>query len=80
MRVNQTTVKKILAVVLTLAIWQAAAMALDQKVLLASPVSVLARLTSIWREPDFLHALWFSFIRRIAASDQAKQQNDYQHK
>lgn len=65
MRVNQTTVKKILAVVLTLAIWQAAAMALDQKVLLASPVSVLARLTSIWREPDFLHALWFSFIRIV---------------
>ena len=65
MRDKKTTLKKVLAVLLTLAIWQASAMALNQKILLASPVSVLARLAVIWREPGFASSLWFSFIRIV---------------
>ena len=57
------TAKKIIAVILLLAIWQAAAMLLDQKVLLASPVQVFIRLFTLWKEPGFVRAIAFSFIR-----------------
>lgn len=62
---DKKNLQKIAAVVLTLAIWQASAMALDQKILLASPVSVLLRLTTIWREPAFFSSVWFSFARIV---------------
>ena len=55
--------KKIFAVLLLLAIWQAAAMLLNQKIILASPVHVIERLFSIWKEPGFLSAIGFSFVR-----------------
>ena len=57
------TEKKIIAVLLLLAIWQAAAMLLNQKVLLASPVQVLIRLFTLWKEPGFIEAIAFSFSR-----------------
>lgn len=57
------TAKKIIAVILLLAIWQAAAMLLDQKLLLASPAEVIIRLFTLWREPGFGGAVAFSFIR-----------------
>ena len=57
------TAKKITAVLLLLAIWQAAAMLLNQKVLLASPVQVLIRLFTLWKEPGFIEAIAFSFTR-----------------
>jgi len=62
---NKAVLKKIAAVFLTLAVWQAAAMILDQKVLLASPVSVLLRLGTIWTEEQFFSSIWFSFIRIV---------------
>ncbi len=57
------TAKKIIAVVLLLAIWQAAAMLLNQRIILASPTEVFVRLFTLWREPGFLGAIWFSFAR-----------------
>ena len=33
------------------------------KMLLASPVDVLKRMSSIWKEPDFLSTILFSFVR-----------------
>lgn len=40
-------------------------MALNQKILLASPLSVLARLATIWQESAFFASIWFSFIRIV---------------
>ncbi len=54
------------AIVIALVIWQAAAMILDQKLLLASPVQVIIRLTSIWREKSFWSSIWFSLERILA--------------
>ena len=54
------------AIVIALVIWQAAAMILDQKLLLASPVQVVIRLTSIWREKSFWSSIWFSLERILA--------------
>ncbi len=51
------------AVILALAVWQAAAMLLDSKIILASPVDVIVRLCDIWREPAFFTSIWFSFSR-----------------
>ncbi len=62
---DKKNLQKFAAVLLTLAIWQVSAMALNQKVLLASPLSVLARLVTIWREPAFFSSIWFSFIRIV---------------
>lgn len=59
-------IQRAAAVLLTLVLWQAAAAALDQKLLLASPLEVLARLASIWREPEFFSSVRFSFIRIVS--------------
>ena len=56
---------KIIAAVLAILIWQAAAMALDRGLLLASPLQVAERLFTLWREPDFLRVIVFSFIRIV---------------
>ena len=53
------------AIFFALALWQFAAMALDQSMLLVSPLKVLARLFTIWLEEGFFSTIWFSF-RRIA--------------
>lgn len=58
--------KKIPAAVFLLLAWQAAAMIVHQKLLLASPADVLLRLFSIWREPDFFSSVLFSFVRICA--------------
>lgn len=54
------------AVLFALAVWQTAAMLLNQKILIASPLAVLERLTTIWRNPGFTAALWFSFSRIVS--------------
>lgn len=48
-----------------LIIWQLAAMALNQKVLLVSPVAVLLRLTELLPTTEFWSAVGFSFSRII---------------
>lgn len=54
------------AILFALALWQFAAMALGQKMLLASPVEVLARLGTIWMEDGFFSTIWFSFRRIVS--------------
>ena len=51
------------AVLLALALWQAVSMIVGMDMLLASPVKVLARLSTIWRESDFLSTVLFSQYR-----------------
>lgn len=58
--------KKILAVAAALAVWQAAAMLLGHDILLVSPIKVLARLATIWREPGFFAAVGFTLWRIVA--------------
>lgn len=53
------------AILFALALWQFAAMALNQKMLLVSPVQVLRRLSTIWLEQDFWGTIWFSFRRIV---------------
>ncbi len=52
---------KVGAVLLALLVWQAVAMALGERLILVSPVSVLLRLGTIWKEENFLSSIWFSF-------------------
>ena len=52
---------KALSVVFALLLWQIAAAAVDQSILLVSPVDVAVRLTTIWRVEGFLSSIWFSF-------------------
>ena len=51
------------AAVFWIAVWQLAAMFIHQEILLASPVSVAARLISLLPEPSFWRAVLFSFSR-----------------
>ncbi|HBE12872.1 MAG TPA: ABC transporter permease, partial [Clostridiales bacterium] len=60
---NRSMLQKTAAVLIALGVWQAAAMLLDQKILLVSPVAVLIRLTNIWIEEGFFASVWFSFCR-----------------
>jgi NitT/TauT family transport system permease protein len=53
------------AVLASLAVWQIAAMAVGERILLASPVAVIARLFTLIPEPNFFGAIWFSFIRIV---------------
>lgn len=63
MKIRTPEIKKMTAVLLLLCLWQGAAVLLDRKILLASPVSVILRLFTIWRETGFLNAVFFSFLR-----------------
>ena len=51
------------AIVLALALWQFAAMTVGMDILLVSPVKVIVRLFTIWREEGFLTTILFSFLR-----------------
>ena len=57
--------EKIVAVAAALAVWQAAAMLLGHDLLLVSPIKVIVRLGTIWREPGFLSAIGFTFFRIV---------------
>lgn len=54
---------RVWAVVFWLLVWQAGAMALDQQILLVSPVRVLVRLLELAGTPDFWQAIAASFVR-----------------
>ena len=56
---------RILAVLFWIAIWQFASMYLKQEILLASPVSVIKRLTELIVMGDFWKSVVFSFVRII---------------
>jgi len=50
-------------VLLALAVWQGVSMLVGMDMLLASPVKVMERLGTIWREKDFLSTVLFSMGR-----------------
>ena len=52
---------KLLAVIFALCLWQLAAMTVNSRILLVSPVEVAVRLTTIWQTEDFWQSIWFSF-------------------
>ena len=58
--------KRITAVLIALALWQAAAMLIKQSILLVSPVDVLIRLTSIWQVEGFWSSICFTFLHITA--------------
>ena len=60
---KKSTVQKCMAVLLALALWQAAAMAVDLPMLLCAPTQVALRLTTIWREEGFFATVLFSLLR-----------------
>ena len=51
------------AVLLALGVWQGVSMAVNMEMLLASPLKVLMRFGTIWRERDFLSTVLFSVCR-----------------
>lgn len=56
---------KFFAAFLALALWQIAAMCLNNSILLAGPVHVLGRLLRLMTEGQFWTAVWFTFSRII---------------
>lgn len=54
-------IKKIAAVLLALLIWQIAAMQIHERILLVTPVEVLARMLTIWQVEGFWSSVWFTF-------------------
>ena len=61
MRQNKDRLGKALAVIFALLVWQTAAVAVDQSILLVSPIDVALRLTTIWQVEGFASSIWFSF-------------------
>lgn len=59
-KISQRT-GKILATLFALLIWQIAAMTVNLRILLVSPIEVAVRLTTIWQTENFLDSIWFSF-------------------
>ena len=65
MDIKKKNIGKVLAVLFALAVWQIAAMTVNSKILLVSPIEVFLRLLTIWQEPGFALSIWSSF-RHIA--------------
>lgn len=61
MKQNKDRLGKTLAVIFALLIWQTAAVAVDQSILLVSPIDVALRMTTIWQVEGFASSIWFSF-------------------
>lgn len=61
MKQNKDRLGKLAAVVFALLLWQIAAAAVDQSILLVSPVEVAERMTTIWQVDGFASSIWFSF-------------------
>ena len=57
-----------IAVVIWLGVWQAVAMAVGERILLASPLAVIKRLFTLWREDGFFDAILFSFVRIVGGA------------
>lgn len=57
------TFAKVGAAVLAILIWQIAAVAIGESLILPSPVAVFRRLFTIWREDTFFPAVFFSISR-----------------
>lgn len=57
--------EKFAAVIFALAVWQVGAMLLNRSLLLVTPITVIFRLFTLMKEPDFIAALGFSFLRIV---------------
>ena len=57
---------KVLAVMLALILWEIAALKIDSQIILVTPVDVLRRLFTIWKEPDFVGTVWFTMYHIVA--------------
>ncbi len=60
---DKKLVRKTGAVLLALIIWHMASIAVDMDMLLASPVKVIGRLLTIWKEPGFFSTVFYSLVR-----------------
>ena len=63
---NNNKLGKALAVVFALLVWQIVSDAVDESLLIVSPVDVAVRMTTIWQVQGFLSSIWFTFYH-IAA-------------
>lgn len=61
MKQNKDRLGKTIAVIFALLVWQTAAVAVNQSILLVSPIDVALRLTTIWQVEGFASSIWFSF-------------------
>ncbi len=60
---KQSVLLNLAAIAFALLLWQAAAMCLGESFLLPSPLKILSRLFTIWREDGFFVAILHSFSR-----------------
>lgn len=60
---DKKLVRKTGAVLLALIIWHMASIAVGMDMLLASPVKVIGRLLTIWKEPEFFSTVFYSLVR-----------------
>ena len=60
---KQKNFQRIGAVLLALLLWQALTLLPKFSILLASPIEVAVRLTTIWQETGFFGSVWFTFWR-----------------
>lgn len=60
---KKNVILKGLSAVSAVIVWQLLAMKIGMDMLLASPVEVAERFTTIWKEPEFYSAVIFSFVR-----------------
>lgn len=65
MKANKT-LQKILAVIFALALWQGVSMIINNRLILASPISVAGRLLAIVGEKGFMDSIAFSFSRIVS--------------
>ena len=65
MHTNAKPYEKTIAILLAVLFWQIAAMLLNSRLLLASPVSVCSRLCTLLGEPSFYSSVLFSFGRIV---------------
>ena len=62
---QKNLLQRIGAVALALALWQLLAMAVGQQLLVPTPLSVVQRLGTIWREDGFWSTIWFTFRKIV---------------
>ncbi|MCF0142002.1 MAG: ABC transporter permease subunit [Parasporobacterium sp.] len=62
---SKKTLAKAGAVLAALVIWQLAAMAIGEKLILVTPIDVAVRLATLITEPDFLKSVLFSLSRIV---------------
>ena len=66
MRTNHRSLRRLLAAVFWLLVWQLAAMSVGHRILLASPVETLARLFELWPTGPFWRSVLFTLAHILA--------------